>query len=317
MANFTGLECIICKEKFTDHDDIVVCPQCGTPYHRECYAKEGSCVNTKLHEEHKSFAQEQAEAGAEEQKRCSHCNTLNKPHAIICENCGASLVDNLNFGSSQQNFNSSGTQGGSQNINFDGFSFNPQDKYCGLDPTETFEEEISVSEAADFIGTNTPYYLMLFKRMKETGKKITLNLVCIFFPQLYFANRKMWMETLITIFLTTILSIPSTLYMLASDNSLGLLNSIDVKSTSFELISRITNFASMGVSVLACLLANWLYYRHMIRKIRTIKSRSDGSEGEIKEKIQCTGGTSLISVFIAFAIQMTLMAAITWIIVNI
>ena len=208
MANFTGFECIICKEKFTDHDDIVVCPQCGTPYHRECYAKEGRCVNTKLHEENKSFAQQQAEADAEEQKKCSYCNTLNKPHAIICENCGASLVENLNFGSNQQNYNNSETQSGSQNINFNGFSFNPQDKYCGLDPEETFDEEISVSEAADFIGTNTPYYLMLFKRMKETGKKITLNIVCIFVPQLYFASRKMWIETIITIFLTTILSSP-------------------------------------------------------------------------------------------------------------
>ena len=45
MSNFTGSKCIICENEFNDNDDIVVCPECGTPYHRECYQKEGKCVN--------------------------------------------------------------------------------------------------------------------------------------------------------------------------------------------------------------------------------------------------------------------------------
>ena len=50
MANYTGKKCFSCGEVFKDGDDIVVCPECGTPYHRECYLKEGKCINDALHE---------------------------------------------------------------------------------------------------------------------------------------------------------------------------------------------------------------------------------------------------------------------------
>ncbi len=35
MINFTGIKCPVCGKAFTDEDDIVVCPKCGAPYHRE------------------------------------------------------------------------------------------------------------------------------------------------------------------------------------------------------------------------------------------------------------------------------------------
>lgn len=46
---FTGEICLVCQNEFTDEDDIVVCPECGTPHHRECWFKTGCCVNTELH----------------------------------------------------------------------------------------------------------------------------------------------------------------------------------------------------------------------------------------------------------------------------
>ena len=39
MIDYTGLECPICGEKFTAQDDIVVCPECGAPHHRDCCVK--------------------------------------------------------------------------------------------------------------------------------------------------------------------------------------------------------------------------------------------------------------------------------------
>lgn len=56
VSNFTGSKCIICENEFNDNDDIVVCPECGTPYHRECYQKEGKCVNVRLHDQGKSWS---------------------------------------------------------------------------------------------------------------------------------------------------------------------------------------------------------------------------------------------------------------------
>ena len=50
MADFTGAKCEYCKKIFTSTDDVVVCPDCGTPYHRECYIEAGECINYELHE---------------------------------------------------------------------------------------------------------------------------------------------------------------------------------------------------------------------------------------------------------------------------
>lgn len=39
MTRYTGNHCPVCEQAFTDEDDIVVCPDCGTPYHRACWQK--------------------------------------------------------------------------------------------------------------------------------------------------------------------------------------------------------------------------------------------------------------------------------------
>ncbi|MBO5103830.1 MAG: hypothetical protein J6B74_02035 [Ruminococcus sp.] len=47
--NFVGEKCVFCGEVFKDGDDVVVCPECGSPHHRECYKKENRCANIALH----------------------------------------------------------------------------------------------------------------------------------------------------------------------------------------------------------------------------------------------------------------------------
>ena len=47
--NYTGVQCPVCFEVFDDSSDVVVCPECGTPHHRECYEKNGGCVNAAKH----------------------------------------------------------------------------------------------------------------------------------------------------------------------------------------------------------------------------------------------------------------------------
>ena len=45
MDNFKyeNLCCPVCYAKFFEEDDIVVCPVCGAPHHRDCYKHEGHC----------------------------------------------------------------------------------------------------------------------------------------------------------------------------------------------------------------------------------------------------------------------------------
>ena len=43
------LSCVSCKAYLFEEDDVVHCPVCGAPHHRECYNKIGHCAVEDLH----------------------------------------------------------------------------------------------------------------------------------------------------------------------------------------------------------------------------------------------------------------------------
>ncbi len=67
MAIFENDICPVCQKVFEKGDDIVVCPECGTPHHRECYKQIGKCANSALHSE--GFVFKRAAANAEPEKQ--------------------------------------------------------------------------------------------------------------------------------------------------------------------------------------------------------------------------------------------------------
>ena len=48
MPKYYGCPCEGCGKPLTLQDDIVVCPDCGAPYHRVCYEKLGQCIHLSL-----------------------------------------------------------------------------------------------------------------------------------------------------------------------------------------------------------------------------------------------------------------------------
>ena len=62
---YTGEKCPVCGKNFVEGDDIVVCPVCGTPHHRDCYNLHNACANEGLHAENFEW---KPEAKAEEPK---------------------------------------------------------------------------------------------------------------------------------------------------------------------------------------------------------------------------------------------------------
>lgn len=49
MFLYENDRCPVCQKGFEKGDDIVTCPECGTPHHRECYKEIGGCENRSLH----------------------------------------------------------------------------------------------------------------------------------------------------------------------------------------------------------------------------------------------------------------------------
>lgn len=69
MSLYENQKCPVCGVAFKSGDDIVTCPECGTPHHRQCYEKIGKCANSELHS--KGFVY----------NRNQHQNVQEQPHA--------------------------------------------------------------------------------------------------------------------------------------------------------------------------------------------------------------------------------------------
>ena len=100
MTRYTGNHCPVCEQAFTDEDDIVVCPDCGTPYHRACWQKVGVCMHKS---EHAAGFEWQPEVGPDADKAaheatCPNCGTVTAvdedtllSQELVCPNCGAAF----------------------------------------------------------------------------------------------------------------------------------------------------------------------------------------------------------------------------------
>lgn len=266
MFDYTGKECFGCGEAFSAGDDIVVCPDCGTPYHRACYMQEGRCSNNALHESGESWQKNEKRRA---ECVCRICGEHNEPDAPTCSHCGRSL--SLNGTTTDPNM--------AKTFPLPNTRIPFGDKYCGMNPDEDFDG-VKLSEIADYIGVNTWYYLPIFKQMKQSGKKISFNFSALIFHAYFFAYRKMRLPSYILIILLSITSIPSTLLNLAEWES-GIFQNIEKiienADLAMSLVLQILSYAYFGLTIMICLFSNWFYYRHTIKKIKKIKSDNHSS----------------------------------------
>lgn len=105
MNFWQGKICPVCKKEFTENDDIVYCPECGTAHHRDCWTKAGACFFAPEHKngnfdtanELAATAQVQkphaAQGGFDEngQRICEFCGYHNNSMFRVCINCGHEL----------------------------------------------------------------------------------------------------------------------------------------------------------------------------------------------------------------------------------
>lgn len=283
---YKGEKCFYCNEDFNDNDDVVVCPECGTPYHRDCYKQAGSCINHQLHESGEIWKSTQDKAEINNPDKDSEITDIKSSDEKTQEE--AFQTDNgvLKFDLSKPFF--------------------------GLDPDEDFDGA-RMSEIFAFVRTNTMYYIPLFKKMKSMGSKVSFNLTSFFFPYFYFANRKMWFMALVSVFVMLFLQIPSLLIGLSDNISYGILDEaviqyarsvfhnllifIEDNYNTIETFAWICNIGSYIFRFAMCLLGNWLYYRFTIKSVNKIKSRCPDPARRMSI-ISSSGGTSVLNIFL-------------------
>jgi len=319
MSDYIGTRCIVCSEKFSTDDDIVVCPECGTPYHRDCYNKEGKCVNDVLHKTGGSWKPAYDTGSSAENNTatvCRHCGNVNPPMTLFCYRCGmpSENIQNdsdmskqtyrgIDINENPDAYNANNTDGFPS---LNAYLINFSDPLCGFNPDEDVEG-VKMADLGDFVGSNTHYYLPIFKRFKETGHTLSWNFCAMLFPELYFSYRKMPLIALLAWLGRIISQIPQTIVGLSQVDGFGALSeaisAININSSSFHGVMMIGYAIFYSLMFLMGFNANKFYFRSAIRKIKAVKAKSDGYDvrGEIVRK----GGTSAL-LLVLFIVLMAL-----------
>lgn len=324
--NFIGEKCPVCNNRFTADDDVVVCPECGAPHHRECYRIENRCANEEYHgtgyKWERSASAAEKPNSVEATANCPVCGFLNKETDETCTRCGNKLHaeaqpqpeqrtgQNGSFqghGAYQDVFRGAETANGQETM----FSF------LGFDPNEDMGGA-TLTEVAGFVKTNILYYLPIFKRMKDLGTKISFNLTCLIFPNLYFANRKMWFWAIIATILEVICSLPSMIVVMADMSSNGafaipgadvLAEFVSNHENDLFFFNEVFGMAFWVVKIVCCLFGNWLYYRFTLSSLKKLREQSPDrvvAPGVLMFK----GGTKPLNMIVVLAIMGLISSAV-------
>ena len=316
MTRYTGNHCPVCEQAFTDTDDIVVCPDCGTPYHRDCWKKVGACMHRS---EHAAGFEWQPEIGPEAVKAaheatCPNCGTRNTPGAARCSHCGCPLprseADSADAAKPEEQVpiyardpsvvnNRSAAPG----PHIETYS---ADREGGIYRREIGPEDtidgIKAKDWATYVGRSPMYYLMQFFRMSITNRKAAVCLSAFLFGPAYLFYRKMWKEGLLTAILTIVLSIPTFIEIISVFNP-SLLGAMPLGWLPAAV--NVCAVASWALNIILGLFAVSWYRREAKKNIDRIYADYPDGEARTDALLQ-KGGTNLLAALLYFGIMLLL-----------
>lgn len=316
MTRYTGNHCPVCEQAFTDTDDIVVCPDCGTPYHRDCWKKVGACMHRS---EHAAGFEWQPEVGpdavkAAHEATCPNCGTRNTPGAARCSHCGCPLprseADSADAAKPEEQVpiyardpSAVNNRSAAPGPHIETYS---ADREGGIYRREIGPEDtidgIKAKDWAAYVGRSPMYYLMQFFRMSITNRKAAICLSAFLFGPAYLFYRKMWKEGLLTAILTIALSIPTFIEIISVFNP-SLLGAMPLGWLPVAV--NVCAVASWALNIILGLFAVSWYRREAKKNIDRIYADYPDGEARTDALLQ-KGGTNLLAALLYFGIMLLL-----------
>ena len=306
--DYIGSKCPVCDKYFHIHDDIVVCPECGTPSHRECYTNNGGCINAHKHAQGYDYNKENTFNYTDETSDyvCKKCGTKNSEDAFFCNKCGAELGESKfsqnPYQRQQPGFNNPDMPNMGPNVMF-------IDPLAGVDKNADFGDSVTAGECAKYVKQNTPYFINVFKNIRVFSKS-RFNFCALIFGGGYLLYRKMYK---IGAFITAlqvafmIFSIYIGNYIDASGNFSNLISAYQTANTNavvnqFYELSTYDQFMISAYSIIGLLdliieivlgfCANRIYFNHCKKQIKKIKTKNE-TQADIDSALSKKGGVNV------------------------
>ena len=325
--DYIGNKCPVCQKYFHADDDIVVCPECGTPHHRECYEQTGHCFNEHVHAQGYDYQAEHEADTDKNVKICPSCGKENDNESFFCKNCGASLSQEKKNTEQQQapgyGANPFGAQGNQQNGGA-GFGIPGFDPLAGVPSDTDLGDGVTAGEAAKYVKQNTMYFIRVFNNIKSFNKS-KFNFSAAIFTGGYMLYRKMYklgslfaalqlamliVESYITIAYSSLFERFMEVYansMSTQDmvgNFMQFMQSCSFTEILVLYLPTLIEVARVVMMIVIGICFNRMYFKHCKKQIVKIKETA-GAEENPETVLQTKGGVNIalaISLLAAYLI---------------
>ena len=319
--NYEKYNCPVCYGKFFDDDDVVVCPDCGAPHHRECFNSLGHCKFENEHGTDKQWNANNNEHTDNDNSgntlHCPYCNKEIFSDTIFCPQCG----NDVNKESGKSNYNNTYT-----NQNATGFGqFMMYDPLGGISPEEDLGGATAI-DCASYIKASTASIIPKFSKMNRNKKKISWNWVSFLIPEFYFLYRKCYGFAVLAItgfiafyclqlpMLNWMYNLPGYTQTMANNQLVQLMseNAATLSTTNFVLSN-----IGLGVFVLYRLLfgmfGNYILKSNCIKKINEFKA--DPNVVDYQETIALKGGVNFLAVMLGYIVLQFILIIVNQVII--
>ncbi len=273
--NFIDEKCPVCEKTFDANSDIVVCPECGAPYHRECFAAVGHCKFEKEHAPDFEWKGEK-QALREHLQNMEEARIQSEQSAAETEQ---SSDEDEDFILNEQIRKSETYEEFQEAVD------KRLDKLSGDIPES---DGVTGRDMKQFLGKNALYYLPTFVDILKNKKVIKPNYASFFFSPFHCFYRRM------NLFGTVITLVIALVYELRLMLSAMVKSSSEISAGQAEMIITAVWIGFCGLLFFLLLFFNYFYLKTVIKKIKHIKSETASPE-ELTVRLCAEGRPSMFN----------------------